>query len=552
MNVQLHPDIKDLDIESLCYSIYSQLYHSFFNAQDKKDDEHPWGITEGDETSVRLRNTAYGFAEAIAGTASGELSGGISGTLLDYLKKTGGDMTGMLRSNYGFEAGTENTRILETFQRDDVFGVKITGNLELGENNLFIGGKQLLSYEKKTGTVILTGGHISFEDSFLKSNGVFIFGKDKETGVFISPETILLKGKNIYHEGNANLETVDWNMKNGSVSENLSVQGQTKLNGLLTACQGAELGFNGKPYISVENQKVSISTFLSFNTGYGIKINNIPVLLRVNETDIQLGAVGGELLIGSGQTAKTRLLSNISDIDGDYVLLSKYGAAYFTDSLTVRHSYGDMLLSSYRVDTSNEGMIIHKSLRFGTSHGAWFEGKENGIGFHSFVEHISSEDRKVFYYETLFKYGISTSRYQPQNKISDSLFISTEADFFSFDKPIESKSFVGIDNSFTRLTDGSLFFTNEHYLLSATDGIKHYGNSYFLSDLSSEKFSSGFAGSGWAIIHNKTTGNIAATFDELTIRKKMRIYELEVQKISATNGSLWVSDNCSGDTVIKL
>lgn len=29
MNVQLHPDIDSLDKESLCYSIYSQLYHNF-------------------------------------------------------------------------------------------------------------------------------------------------------------------------------------------------------------------------------------------------------------------------------------------------------------------------------------------------------------------------------------------------------------------------------------------------------------------------------------------------------------------------------------------
>ncbi|MFK2336829.1 hypothetical protein ACIXNI_19985 [Bacteroides fragilis] len=36
MNVQLHPDIDSLDKESLCYSIYSQLYHNFFNAQQKR------------------------------------------------------------------------------------------------------------------------------------------------------------------------------------------------------------------------------------------------------------------------------------------------------------------------------------------------------------------------------------------------------------------------------------------------------------------------------------------------------------------------------------
>ena len=33
MSVELHPDIEALDKSSLCYSIYSQLYHNFFNSQ---------------------------------------------------------------------------------------------------------------------------------------------------------------------------------------------------------------------------------------------------------------------------------------------------------------------------------------------------------------------------------------------------------------------------------------------------------------------------------------------------------------------------------------
>ena len=51
---------------------------------------------------------------------------------------------------------------------------------------------------------------------------------------------------------------------------------------------------------------------------------------------------------------------------------------------------------------------------------------------------------------------------------------------------------------------------------------------------------------------NPKTGNATATFDELVIRKKMRVYELEVQKDSSTNGSLWISDSCSGDIVEKI
>ena len=79
---------------------------------------HPYGIEEGDETSLRLKNTAYGFASAIAGAVTGEGGSGSGGLLLDYLKKSGGDMTGKLSANYGFEAGIGNTRILETYSQD--------------------------------------------------------------------------------------------------------------------------------------------------------------------------------------------------------------------------------------------------------------------------------------------------------------------------------------------------------------------------------------------------------------------------------------------------
>ena len=165
MSVQLHPDIEQLDRSSLCYSIYSQLYHNFFNAQQKKDDEHPYGVEEGDETSVRLKNTAYGFASAIAGAVTGEGGESGGGLLIDYLKKSGGDMTGIFRANYGFEAGVANTRILETYSEEITdgegvvsaieYGIKITGNLKLGGNALYLGGKNILRYDadKATATI---------------------------------------------------------------------------------------------------------------------------------------------------------------------------------------------------------------------------------------------------------------------------------------------------------------------------------------------------------------------------------------------------------------
>lgn len=88
--------------------------------------------------------------------------------------------------------------------------------------------------------------------------------------------------------------------------------------------------------------------------------------------------------------------------------------------------------------------------------------------------------------------------------------------------------------------------------MATGDGVKHYGHAYFNGDIGSVTFSSGFAGSGWKIYKNGLTGNICATFDEVTVRKKMRIYEFEVQKHSATNGAMWISDSCSGDIVEEI
>ena len=224
MSVQLHPDIETLDKESLCYSIYAQLYHNFFNAQQKKDDEHPYGIEEGDETSLRLKNTAYGFASAIAGAVTGEGGSGSGGLLLDYLKKSGGDMTGRLSANYGFEAGIGNTRILETYSQDITdpegvvtaieYGIRITGNLKVGGDSLHIGGRQLLRYDADKATATINASHIDFLDATVHSKGAWIIG-DEDTGISISPTRLAVGGQDVYHRGNANTDTVDWMMRDG-------------------------------------------------------------------------------------------------------------------------------------------------------------------------------------------------------------------------------------------------------------------------------------------------------------------------------------------------
>lgn len=553
MSIELHPDIGQLDPDSLCYSIYSQLYLNFFNAQDQKDDDHPFGIEEGDVTSVRLKNTAYSFASAIAGSVAGEGDGGNSGVLVGYLKKSGGDMAGVLRANYGFEAGVGNIRVLSLFKDEDDgrYGVRIDGDFHVGGDKFYLGSKVVLSYNQLSDSTTLRGAYLHFGDSSIQSEGEIVIGT-KEKGIYLSPGALLVNGNSVYHHGNANMETADWSMRNAVIAGHLQVAGPATLSGELKALQGVELGVGGDVCLSMAPGAVFLTGFLSFAVGCGIKITGVPVLVRTGEKDIQLGAVGGDLLLGNEHTQKIRLFAGIADIDGDNLLLSRYGAAYFPDSLVVRHHYGSTLLSSYRVDDTDEGMIIHRKLRFGDSSGIFLEAGNEGITLVSSVSFVAPGMHDVVDCRTGFGHRASTSLYTSQNRNSASMYIRTDADFICMDQSLEVRGHVGIDGSFTRLADGILFFSDENYLLAVSGGIKHYGDTFFGGNISSERFSSGYAGNGWGIIQNRSTGNIAATFDEVTVRKKMRVYELEVQKNAVTNGALWVSDSCSGDKVEKL
>lgn len=83
-------------------------------------------------------------------------------------------------------------------------------------------------------------------------------------------------------------------------------------------------------------------------------------------------------------------------------------------------------------------------------------------------------------------------------------------------------------------------------------GVKHSGQALFTEGIFSERVSSGLAGLGWAVLRNATMGAVTATFDEVVIRRRMRVYELEVERIRATDGALWISDSCSGDSVVQV
>lgn len=561
MSVQLHPDIGQLDRSSLCYSIYSQLYHNFFDAQEHKSADNPYGIEEGDETSIRLKNTAYGFASAIAGAVMGDDETGDGGVLLDYLKKSGGDMTGILRADYGFEAGISHTRILETYSNDEIgadgtisaveYGVRIIGNLRLGGDGLFLGDRQVLRYRKDMATATLDAPYLDVTAGTVRSSGEWLFGK-RETGIFISPTMLQVGGQDVYHRGNANLSSTDWTMHDGVVHGNLTVSDEATFNGSLSALHGVRLGDQGKILLGFSGEDVALGGYLSFGEGFGIRIAGKDVLSRVDKNQIRLGSIGGDLLLGSDNTPKIRIFSGLSDIDGDCLLVSPYGHACFPGSLTVRHNYGDNLLSTYRTDATDEGVIIHRRLRMGSADGFLVTGDKETLSLTSAVRYIEEGIQRFSPHTARLGHRASTSRYMPQNRHSESFVLMTDADFVTIGAPLEATGHLGIDGSTTRLADGTLYFTGDLRLQAVAGGIKHYGGSLFMGELSSGFFSSGFAGTGWAIQTNRTTGHVTATFDEVVARHRFRAYEFEVRKVSATNGSFWVSDSCSGDTVEKL
>lgn len=83
---------------------------------------------------------------------------------------------------------------------------------------------------------------------------------------------------------------------------------------------------------------------------------------------------------------------------------------------------------------------------------------------------------------------------------------------------------------------------------------KFHKNISLLSDLvsygslSSPQFASGFSGYGWRL--DGTTNTL--TIDNLVVRKLMMVYEMVINKISATNGAIWVSNSCKCESATKL
>ena len=69
--------------------------------------------------------------------------------------------------------------------------------------------------------------------------------------------------------------------------------------------------------------------------------------------------------------------------------------------------------------------------------------------------------------------------------------------------------------------------------------VRLYGDLVTSGSISTPEFASGFGGYGWRLDADTNT----LTIDYLVVRKAMKVYEMVINKISATNGSIWVSNS---------
>lgn len=505
---------------------------------------------------ITMKNAAYLLASCFADVNnSGEGGGGNEGgSGNSFVAITGDSMTGKLNALYGFSSGDNGVKILEVYQTPEENAedrkniVSIDGELHLNPHGLYINGWNVISYDNDI---------LSFDAKHIALNGdVECLGSITLGDVVISSDGINVGDKEFYHSGNSNKEDVDWTMKDGTVAGNLLVKGTSELQSTVTALGGVILGFDKNPVLSInEGRAVKLQGDFNIIAG-GIQLDGDYIIHAKNPKVVSFSAPNRALNLGDDGTEKINLQADVYDDDGEYRMLSKFGDAYFPNSFKAGHLLGNVLIETYKNNTEDAGVVLSRYLRFNNSGGPGFYSDGDSVFFESpFRYNVTADDdttQITEYRTTSFGYKESSSLYAPLNRKSASLVFNTTADFYVFDKPLEGKNSIGIAESKTRLLANQLFFGDSVYWLAIADGVKHYGNAYMVNDIGSVEFSSGFAGSGWRIYKNQLTGNISATFDELTIRKKMRVYELEVQKQSVTNGSLWVSDACSGDLVEEV
>lgn len=582
---KLNFDESLLDTSSGIYDLYSRLYEGMrvANTVDAPiSTDNPPVDSEGqidtdaintklsEYSDILMKNSAYLFASSILSVVGPTSGGGSVG--VGFLSRNGDTMIGMLGALYGFQAGYNGSMILETtVDADDIAWANITGNLSVSENAVIKGALQLSEngIEWSGNKVIYHDGtalHIDSQDVAIEAS-VSVDGSITVGDVVIDKNGIRWGEYDFYHSGNSNKKDVDWTMKDAYVYGTIYAYGDVQIDKKLVtkgqleiSCGEQKLLFTSTDSTTNETELL-FYTDLSITSGRGIKFDD-KYIIKVrndNEQVVSFSAPGMTLNLGDsdGETATDHiaLQSGIWNYNSAYRIISQYGDGNFPNSFSAGcANSGPTVIQTYYSSADNCGIVIPKNMRFGSTSGPYMAESDSDVLLSIPYLHIVSDLQQTDYIPINIGVQATTSLFRDQTKQwSATVHFDSDAEYFAFDKPIESDSFsIKSEQYKTRLIENTLFFDDGIFIEGVTDGLRFAGNSYFDNNLSSQTFASGFAGYGWAIMEDETVGGIAATFDSLTVRKKMRVYELEVQKISVTNGSLWVSDSCSGDEVIEL
>lgn len=582
---KLNFDESLLDKSSGIYDLYSRLYEGMrvANTVDSPiSPDNPPLDSEGqidvdaintklsEYSEILMKNSAYLFANSIMSVIGPSSGGGDAG--VGFLSRNGDTMMGSLGALYGLQAGYDGKLIFETtIDSDDKAWANVTGNLSVSDNAVVQGALQLSEHgiEWDGNKVIYYDGtvlHLDSQDVAIKAK-VSVDGSIVVGNVVIDENGIKWGEHEFYHSGNSNKEDVDWTMKNAYVHGTLYAYGDAEIAKRLVTKGSLEFSYGEQKLLFTETDDTTQDTILLFYTdlalinGKGIKFGD-KYIVKVRNDDKQVvsfSAPGMIMNLGDsdGETATDHiaLQSEIWNYNSAYRIISQYGDGNFPNSFSAGcANAGPTVIRTYYAGSKDCGVVLLKNMRLGDVSGPILTGSGNNVLLSMPYMHIVSDLQQTDFIPINIGIQETASLFKDLTKQwSATVHFNTEAEFFAFDKPIESNSFsIKSEQYKTRLIENALFFDDGKFLEGVTDGIRWSGNAYFDGNLSSPRFASGFAGYGWAVMEDEMVGGISATFDSLTIRKKMRVYELEVQKISVTNGSLWVSDSCSGDEVVEL
>ena len=529
-------------------------------------------------SDILMKNSAYLFANSIMSVMTGSSSGSGGTTSTGFVSRAGDSMKGALSAWYGFDAGVNGQKIFEvSIDANEKKWAIVNGNLKVTEDAEIQG---LLNFGKGIAfdgnkAIYVDNGKLIIEYQNIAAKGdISVDGTFTLGNVVINKDGIFWGKYEFYHSGNSNKSDVDWTMKDGNVHGNLSVNSDASVDGKLTVLGGFSLGDLQKALLysevitsidgdgnTVNTAQVVLDSDFRIINGHGIKFDNNYIVNVRNSNVVSFSAPGMIMNLGDSdngkQTEKISLQSDIWDYSNNFKIISKEGAGNFPNGLRAQCAVnGSSVLETYRTDENNLGVLFHKQIRFGAVDGPAIYRDSNTGGLNIQIPYVNGEVTGTPTEQLSFKTYFAQTTSPFRNKSlswSATLHFVSDAEFFAFDKPVEAEYFAIKSGRYhTRLIEDALFFDDGKFIEGVTDGLRYAGNGYFDGSISSPSFASGFAGYGWAVKDEITNGGFHATFDSLTVRKKMRVYELEVQKISCTNGSLWVSDSCSGDEVIAL